>query len=86
MLQDAIAIRHYQKITDSLVEMSERGYRSTDEMRLFLDGYLSALRVTNAVEVHHIHRLEEEVIRFLYDSSNFASPYELELEVERGER
>ena len=86
MLQDAIAIRHYQKITDSLVEMSERGYQSTDEMRLFLDGYLSALRTTNAVEVHHIHRLEEEVIRFLYDTSNFASPYEFEMEVERGDR
>ena len=86
MLQDAIAIRHYQKITDSLVEMSERGYRSTDEMRLFLDGYLSALCVTNAIEVHNIHRLEEEVIRFLYDASNFESPYEFEMEVERGER
>ncbi len=86
MLQDAIAIRHYQKITDSLVELSERGYQSTDEMRLFLDGYLAALRITNAVEVHHIHRLEEEVIRFLYDPSNFESPYEFEMEVERGDR
>ena len=86
MLQDAIAIRHYQKITDSLVEMSERGYQSTDEMRLFLDGYLAALRTTNAVEPHHIHRLEEEVIRFLYDTSNFESPYEFEMEVERGDR
>ena len=83
MLQDTIAIRHYQKITDSLVEMSERGYRSTDEMRLFLDGYLLALRATNAVEVYNIHRLEEEVIRFLYDSSNFATPYEFQMEVER---
>ena len=86
MLQDAISIRHYQKITDSLVEMSERGYRTTDEMRLFLDGYLSALRATSAVEIHHIHRLEEEVIRFLYDTSNFESPYEFEMEVERGDR
>jgi hypothetical protein len=86
MLQDAIAIRHYQKITDSLVEMSERGYRTTDEMRLFLDGYLSALRTTKAIEIHHIHRLEEEVIRFVYDTSNFESPYEFEMEVERGDR
>jgi hypothetical protein len=86
MLQDTSAIRHYQKITDSLVNMSERGYRTTDEMRLFLDGYLSALRFGNVIEVHHIHRLEEEVIRFVYDSSNFASPYEFELEIDRGER
>ncbi|MDX2254233.1 MAG: DUF6761 family protein [Pseudanabaenaceae cyanobacterium bins.39] len=86
MLQDAISIRHYQKITDSLVEMSERGYRSTDEMRLFLDGYLSALRFSNALEIPHIHRLEEEVIRFLYDSSNFNSPYEPEMEVDWSDR
>ncbi|MFN9866135.1 MAG: DUF6761 family protein [Pseudanabaena sp.] len=36
--------------------------------------------------MHNIHRLEEEVIRFLYDASNFESPYEFEMEVERGER
>jgi hypothetical protein len=86
MLQDAISIRHYQKITDSLVEMSERGYRSTDEMRLFLDGYLSALRSSNSLEIQNIHRLEEEVIRFLYDSSNFSSPYEVEMEVDWSDR
>ncbi|MEE3718424.1 DUF6761 family protein [Tumidithrix elongata RA019] len=82
MLQDTITIRHYQKLTDSLVDMWERGYRSNDELRLFLDGYLSALRNSSAMESHKIHRLEEEAVRFLYDSSNFMSPYQTELQTE----
>jgi hypothetical protein len=70
MLQDAQTIRYYQKITDSLVEQWNRGYRF-DELRLFLDGYLAALRHTNAIEPYFIHRLEEEATRYLYDPSNF---------------
>jgi hypothetical protein len=73
MLVDAQAIRYYQKLTDSLVEQWNRGYRF-DELRLYLDGYLSALRQANAIEPYLIHRLEEEVIRFLYDPSNFETP------------
>lgn len=78
MLQDTQTIRHYQKLTDALVEMWNRGYRSSD-LRLYLDGYLAALRHTNAIEPYLIHRLEEEASRYLYDSSNFELP-ELEPE------
>jgi hypothetical protein len=81
MLQDTLTIRNYQKLTDSLVEMWERGYR-TDELRLFLDGYLAALRTTNAMEAHLIHRLEQEATRFLYDASNFNTPYNSNLQTE----
>ncbi|NJK37859.1 MAG: hypothetical protein HC825_09605 [Oscillatoriales cyanobacterium RM1_1_9] len=70
MLQDAIVIRHYQKLTDTLVELWNRGYRY-DDLRLYVDGYLAALRNTNAVEPHMIHRLEEETFRYIYDPSNF---------------
>jgi hypothetical protein len=73
MLQDTQAIRCYQYITDALNEQWSRGYR-TDEMRLYLDGYLAALRNTNAIEPYLIHRLEEEVTRYLYDASNFEMP------------
>ncbi|AFY74857.1 hypothetical protein Syn7502_02932 [Synechococcus sp. PCC 7502] len=81
MINDTATIRNYQKITDSLVDMWDRGYR-TDELRLFLDGYLAALRTMNALEPHLIHRLEEEAARFLYDASNFSSPYQVEYELE----
>ena len=72
MLQDTQTIRYYQKLTDALAELWNRGYR-LDDLRLYVDGYLAALRHTNTVEPYHIHRLEEEVTRFLYDPSNFES-------------
>lgn len=73
MLHDTRTIRHYQKLTDALVEMWNRGYRY-DDIRLYLDGYLAALRHTNAIEPYLINRLEEEASRYIYDSSNFAIP------------
>ncbi len=73
MLQDTTTIRYYQRLTDALVEQWNRGYRF-DELRLYVDGYLAALRHTDAVEPYWINRLEEEVIRYLYDSSNFETP------------
>lgn len=73
MLQDAQTIRYYQKLTDAFVELWNRGYR-TDDMRMYLDGYLAALRHSNAIEPYLIHRLEEEAVRYLYDVSNFDMP------------
>ncbi len=70
MLQDTQTIRSYQRLTDALVEMWNRGYRF-DDLRLYLDGYLAALRHTNAIEPYQINRLEEETTRYLYDRSNF---------------
>ncbi|APB32620.1 hypothetical protein GlitD10_0313 [Gloeomargarita lithophora Alchichica-D10] len=69
MLQDTQAIRFYQKLTDALVEFRQRGY-SVDELRLYLDGYLAALRHSNHLEPYLVHRLEEDVVRFMYDPAN----------------
>jgi len=71
MLQDTRTIRYYQTLTDAFVDMWNRGYR-TDDMRIYLDGYLAALRQSNGIEPYLIHRLEEEATRFLFDVSNFA--------------
>ncbi|MBE9215889.1 MAG: hypothetical protein HC836_39530 [Richelia sp. RM2_1_2] len=71
MLQDARTIRYYQILTDAFIELWNRGYR-TDDMRIYLDGYLAALRTSNSIEPYLIHRLEEEATRFLFDGSNFA--------------
>lgn len=80
MLQDTHTIRHYQHITDALNQQWDRGYR-TEELRLYLDGYLAALRHSNAIEPLRIHRLEEEATRYLYDYSNFITPHtELDLD------
>jgi hypothetical protein len=74
MLQDAATIRHYQALTDRFVTLWNRGYRS-DDLRMYLDGYLSALRNDNAIEPFLLHRLEEEATRFMYDPSNFEMSY-----------
>jgi hypothetical protein len=70
MLQDTQTIRYYQQLTDALVYMWNRGYRF-DDLRLYIDGYLAALRHSNALEAYLIHRLEEEATRYLRDPSNF---------------
>ncbi|MBT9317641.1 DUF6761 family protein [Leptothoe spongobia] len=71
MLQDAKSIRYYQRITDALVDQWNRGYRS-DDLRRYVAGYLAALHHSDALEPYLIHRLEAEVGRFMFDSSNFA--------------
>jgi hypothetical protein len=73
MLQDALTIRFYQNLTDNLVELRHRGY-PIDSLRLYIDGYLVALRQANTLEPYLINRLEDEVTRYLYDPSNFATP------------
>ncbi|GAB4218426.1 MAG: hypothetical protein OHK0012_27420 [Synechococcales cyanobacterium] len=74
MLQDSRLIRHYQTLTDSLVDTFHRGYQQPHELRAIVDGYLLALKTTRIFEAYEIYRLEEEVTRFLYDHSNFAMP------------
>ena len=73
MLQDYRLIRNYQSLTDAMVDLWHRGYR-TDDLRLLINGYLLALRTQSAYEPFEMRRLEEEVNRFLYDSSNFEMP------------
>jgi hypothetical protein len=73
MLQDTQTIRYYQKLTDAFVELWNRGY-AMDDMRMYLDGYLAALRQSNILEPYLIHRLEEESSRYIHDISNFVLP------------
>lgn len=70
MLIDTQSIRYYQRLTDALVELWQRGHRY-EELRLYMDGYIASLRHSNILEAYLIHRLEEEVFRFLRDPSNF---------------
>ena len=70
MLQDRQSIRYYQKLTDSMVDLWRRGYRF-EEIRMYMDGYISCLHQTKTLEIYLVHRLEEEATRFLRDSSNF---------------
>jgi hypothetical protein len=78
MIQDSLTIRYYQRLSDATVELWNRGYRF-DDLRLYVDGYIAALRHTDTLEPYHINRLEEEMVRYLHDPSNFETP-ELEME------
>ena len=73
MLQDRQSIRYYQKLTDAMVDLWQRGYRF-EEIKMYMEGYISCLRQTNIMEIYLIHRLEEEAMSFLRDSSNFGAP------------
>ncbi|WP_242025632.1 DUF6761 family protein, partial [Leptolyngbya sp. FACHB-36] len=57
----------------ALVDLWNRGYRF-DDLRLYVDGYLAALKHSSSLEPFLIHRLEEEIIRYLHDPSSFADP------------
>ena len=70
MLQDNQSIRYYQKLTDAMVDLWRRGYRF-EEIKMYMEGYISCLRHTNHLEIYRVHRLEEEALRFLRDPSNF---------------
>lgn len=74
ILQDSQSIRHYQKITDSMVDLWRRRY-SFEEIKLYLDGYIACLRNSDLLEPYHIHRLEEQALRYLRDPSNFELSY-----------
>ncbi|MDY6785040.1 MAG: DUF6761 family protein [Cyanobacteriota bacterium] len=70
MLTDTLSIRYYQRLTDALVALWERGNRYS-ELQLYIDGYIASLHHSTALEPYLIHRLEQEVFRFLRDPSNF---------------
>lgn len=72
MLQDSQTIRYYQKLTDAMVDMWNRGYRY-EEIKLFTDGYIACLRHSQVIEPYLTHRLESEAYRFLQDPYNFES-------------
>ena len=70
ILQDLQTIRHYQTITDGMVDLWRRRY-NFEEIRLYLDGYIACLRNSNFIEQYQIHKLEEQALSFLRDPSNF---------------
>jgi hypothetical protein len=73
MLRDTQTVRYYQKITDDMVDLWQRGHRF-DEIQLYMNGFIACLRYANLLEAYHIHRLEEDAYRFLRDYSNFEYP------------
>ena len=57
ILQDPTSIRHYQKITDGMVNLYRRRY-SFEEIRLYMDGYIACLRNNDLIEQFHLPKLK----------------------------
>ncbi|BAC89228.1 DUF6761 family protein [Gloeobacter violaceus] len=73
MLQDPKTIRYYQRLSDTLVELWRRRYRS-EELRLFSEGFITALRYGQELDPTQIMRLEQEIRGFLANSDNLEPP------------
>lgn len=84
MLQEPKTIRYYQRLSDTLVELWRRRYRA-EEMRLFADGFITALRYGQELDSGQINRLEQEIANFLSRPENFDPP-ELQPQTERETR
>ncbi len=83
MLQDPQTIRYYQRLSDTLTELWRRRYRS-EELRLFADGFITAMRYSQDLDPAQVNRLEQEINDFLYNPNNFELPETMpQLEEER---
>ncbi|AGY60470.1 DUF6761 family protein [Gloeobacter kilaueensis] len=73
MLQDPKTIRYYQRLSDTLVELWRRRYRN-EELRLFAEGFITALRYSQELDPAQILRLEQEILSFMASPENFEPP------------
>jgi hypothetical protein len=71
-MESTRVIRYYQYLTDNLMELYQRGYQPS-ELRLFLDGFLSALRHSE-LDLADVNSIEERARSFLYQVQDIA-PY-----------
>ena len=67
------AIRHFQSICDSCQDMITR-FHTQNDLKLYSDGYLEALRNCNGLEQKDQEKLERLVERWILDPSSFIDP------------
>ena len=69
-LQHPDAIRHFQSLCDACQELTQH-HHGPQDLRLYADGYLHALRRTAVLDPLAQRRLEEVVDRWILDPSSF---------------
>ncbi len=67
------AIRHFQSMCDACQELICR-HHSPSELRIYVDGYLHALRRCNQLEQREQEKLEKLMERWILDPSSFIGP------------
>ena len=71
--QDPQAIKHFQSVCDACQQLISR-YYSPAELRLYVDGYLHALRKMNQLSIKDQQKLEELLAKWILDPSSFIGP------------
>ncbi len=71
--EDPEAIKHFQSICDACQELISR-YHSPSELKLYVDGYIHALRKTNRLSIKDQEKLETLLNRWIMDPSSFIGP------------
>ena len=73
IFEDTEAIKHFQSICDACQELISR-YHSPSELKLYVDGYIDALRKTKRLSAKDQEKLEILVNRWIMDPSSFVGP------------
>ena len=73
IFEDQEAIKHFQSICDACQELISR-YHSPSELKLYVDGYIHALRKTNRLSTKDQEKLETLANRWIMDPSSFIRP------------
>jgi len=71
--ENPLAIRHFQSICDNCQDLIDH-YHTQSDLKLFSDGYLSALRNSNALGGKDQEKLERLIERWILDPSSFIDP------------
>ncbi len=71
--EDPEAIKHFQSACDACQQLISR-YHTPSEARLYVDGYLHALRKVNRLSPKDQEKLETLLHRWILDPSSFIGP------------
>tara|TARA_Y100001968_G_scaffold332955_1_gene393256 strand:- start:1224 stop:1490 length:267 start_codon:yes stop_codon:yes gene_type:complete len=66
-------IRHFQSICDACQDLVSK-HHTQEDLRLYADGYLNALRNANTLSRNDQEKLEKIIKRWILDPSSFISP------------
>ena len=71
--EDPQAIKHFQSVCDACQQLISR-YSTPADLRLYVDGYLHALRKMNQLNTKDQQKLEDLLEKWILDPSSFIGP------------
>ena len=71
--EDPEAIKHFQSICDACQELISK-YHTPSELKLYIDGYIHALRKSKLLSYKDQEKFEILMNRWIMDPSSFVGP------------